>query len=186
MADDVSKTVSQSEFALSLGVSKGAVSKWKSSGKLVMVGDRVDAAASRKKLIGLGVIKAPAPAPSDEPDDDIDTAAASGLRALVASGLLLDKADAETVRENYVALKRKLELEVAAGKLVEIEPLRRQLFAMWRAQRDAWQSWPVRVSALMADELGIEEPRVLAALERHVRDHLTELSDKPGSLRVPD
>lgn len=183
MADIVSMPVSQNEFAVMIGVSKGAVSKWKAAGKLVMVGDRVDAEASKKRLIGLGVLK---PEVKESEDASIEASVSSGLRELVASGQLLDKADAETVRENYVALKRKLELEVAAGKLVEVEPLRRQLFSMWRAQRDAWQSWPTRISALVADELGIEEPRVLAALERHVRQHLDELSGTPGSLRVPD
>ncbi len=183
MADVVSLPVSQNEFAKLIGVSKGTVSKWKAAGKLVMVGDRVDADASRARLEGLGVLDRPK---GDDIDARIDAAAATGLRALMASGQLLDKADAETVRENFVALKRKLELEVASGTLVEVDPLRRQLFTMWRAQRDAWQTWPVRVSAIMADELGIEEGRLLAALERHVRLQLSELSDRPGSLRGSD
>ena len=51
------------------------------------------------------------------------------------------------------------------------------VFRLARQLRDAWATWPSRVAALIAADLGVSTAAVQASLESHVRAHLDELGD---------
>jgi hypothetical protein len=50
-------------------------------------------------------------------------------------------------------------------------------FTLFRRERDAWQTWPARVAANMAAELGIDPHRMEDVLDRYVREHFAELAE---------
>jgi hypothetical protein len=58
-----------------------------------------------------------------------------------------------------------------------------RLGVMNPAERDAWASWPARVAAIMAADLGIGAHAMQTVLETHVRQHLGELADLRAELR---
>jgi class 3 adenylate cyclase len=78
---------------------------------------------------------------------------------------------------------RKLRLEERHGQLLDRQTTLAQVFAFVRGFRDAWQSWPARVAAELAAELGVEQSRVAIALETYVRRHLDELAGARFDLR---
>jgi hypothetical protein len=57
------------------------------------------------------------------------------------------------------------------------------VFRLAREERDAWLTWPARVAALMAAELGVEAHLLQKALETHVRSQLSELTDVQPDFR---
>ena len=50
------------------------------------------------------------------------------------------------------------------------------VFGLAREQRDAWQAWPSRVSALMAAALGVSAHAVEVLLVKEVKAHLATLA----------
>lgn len=76
------------------------------------------------------------------------------------------------------AKRARIELEQLEGRLVDRDEADRTIFARARAERDAWQNWPLRIVAEMAAELRIEESALLPVLRRMVREHLTQLSER--------
>lgn len=85
---------------------------------------------------------------------------------------------ARTHKESALARLRQLDVETRAGKLVDADQVRRRVFTMAREERDAWLNWPARIGPVLASELGVDGPDLTRALERHVRDHLTERADR--------
>lgn len=102
-----------------------------------------------------------------------------GVTALLDRADMLSKYDAEEVKENYLALLRKLEYEKKAGLLVEIEPLKKLLFELWRRERDALLNLPSRISAVIAAELGVDQNRLAILLEKCIHEFLDERADQP-------
>jgi hypothetical protein len=51
------------------------------------------------------------------------------------------------------------------------------VFNLAREERDAWVTWPARVAALIAAELGTDVGATQRVLESHVRAHLEELAE---------
>ena len=92
---------------------------------------------------------------------------------------MMSKHQAETVKENYLAKLRKLEYEKKAGKVVEVEPLKKILFELWRRERDALLNLPSRIGAVIAAELGIDQNRLVILLEKSIHEFLAERSDQP-------
>lgn len=115
--------------------------------------------------------------PSSAASDD-ESLAAEALNILAASGAVLDYAEALRVKENYLAMLRQLEFEQKSGALIELTAAQSILFEAFRAQRDAWLNWPVRIGPVLAAELGIEEAdRVTEALTAHVHKQLSDLGE---------
>lgn len=92
---------------------------------------------------------------------------------------LLTKHEAETLKENYLAKLRKLEYEKKAGMVVEIEPLKKILFELWRQERDALLNLPSRIGAVIASELSVDQNRLIILLERQINEFLNERADQP-------
>jgi hypothetical protein len=57
------------------------------------------------------------------------------------------------------------------------------VFTQARRERDSWVQWPARVAALIAAELGVDAHPTETVLDKHVRQHLAELSDIRVELR---
>jgi hypothetical protein len=57
------------------------------------------------------------------------------------------------------------------------------VFRLARHERNAWASWPARVAAIMAADLGISAHAMQTILETRVRQHLAELADLSRQLR---
>lgn len=78
------------------------------------------------------------------------------------------------------AQREHLDLEERKGSLVSKSLAVRQVFSFARRTRDAWLNWPGRIAPGLAAELGVDQHVLTAALERHVRDHLTDLAGQPA------
>ena len=90
-----------------------------------------------------------------------------------AGALLQAKIDHEVLKVQ----ERRSRLEQMRGKLVDRDRATALVFRLAREERDSWVTWPTRVAALMAAELGIDPAAMQISLERHVREHLEELAE---------
>ena len=84
---------------------------------------------------------------------------------------------AKTANEVLKAQERKLKLEKMRGDLIDRKKATALVFKLGRQERDAWLTWPNRIAALLAAELGVDPAAMQTALDRHVRDHLNEQAD---------
>jgi hypothetical protein len=92
-------------------------------------------------------------------------------------GRYLTFAEAQRLKENYLAKLRKLEFDKKSSLVVELEAAERLFFETAREWRDAWLGWSPRVSTIMAAELGVDERLLTETLMRHVHQHLAELGE---------
>lgn len=111
----------------------------------------------------------------EEADGPESPAAAAERIALTAAPF--NRIEAERIKENYLALLKKLEFEQKEGSLIELSMAERVLFEGARAMRDAWLNWPARVGPLLAADLGLEADRVTEALTEHVHKHIAQLGE---------
>ncbi|MGO1069659.1 elements of external origin [Lysobacter sp. CA199] len=86
-------------------------------------------------------------------------------------------AQARTANEVLKAQHHKLRIAQLKGELIDRSQVMAQVFALARAERDAWLNWPARISSMLAAELGIDPHVMHVALEREVRQHLAELGE---------
>lgn len=86
-------------------------------------------------------------------------------------------AQARTANEVLKAQHHKLRIAQLRGELIDRQQAIGQVFALARAERDAWLNWPARISSMLAAELGIDPHAMHVVLEREVRQHLSELGD---------
>lgn len=122
-----------------------------------------------------------APETDSEPHDD-ESLEDAAQRMLAAGRADLDYAEALRVKENYLALLRKLEYRQKAGALIELATAEQVFFNAFRAQRDSWLNWPVKVGPVLAAELGLDEAdRVTELLTAHVHKQIEQLGEpEPG------
>ena len=90
---------------------------------------------------------------------------------------------ARTANEVLKAQERRLRLHQMKGELVDRSKAVARVFRLARDERDAWVNWPARVAAMIAAEIEVEPHHLHTVLERHVRDHLTELAEVRPRLR---
>lgn len=92
---------------------------------------------------------------------------------------VVDLEAARTAETILKARERWLKLEAASGRLVDSEAVKHEIFALARADRDRLLNWPSQVGPLLANELGVADiPKVIIGLEKYVRQHLMECSEK--------
>jgi hypothetical protein len=102
----------------------------------------------------------------------------TGLAASEPKGL--SYSEALRIKENYLAMLRRLEYEEKSGSLIELAAVEAIVFEMFRAQRDAWLNWPIKVAPVIADMLGLTDMERLAeALTEQVHRQISELGDAP-------
>jgi hypothetical protein len=85
--------------------------------------------------------------------------------------------EARATNEMLRAEERRIRIEKLKGSLIDREMAVRTVFSLARQERDGWLSWPARVAAIMAAELGVDPHMMHAVLVDHVRQHLCELAD---------
>ena len=84
---------------------------------------------------------------------------------------------ARTANEVVKAQTNKVRLAQLKGELVDRSQAIAHVFKLARAERDAWMSWPSRISSQMAADLDIDAHALHVALEEQVRQHLKELAE---------
>ena len=85
--------------------------------------------------------------------------------------------EALRVKENFLALLKRLEFQQKEGSLVSVEVAERVLFEGARAASDSWLNWPARVGPLIAADLGLEADRVTTILTEHVHKQVSQLGE---------
>ena len=194
--------MSERQYAAHVGLSRGAIQKAKTAGRLVLHADgSIDAAASDKRRAETTdpskTRKPPAPKLKPVPEAAVaavgDTLREQGLSAPAVGGGTTFL-QAKTANEVLKAQERRIRLQKLKGELVDRARAETLMFRLAREERDAWVTWPARVAALMASELtaaledpetagnGTSEPAVTTALiqrllETHVRAQLDSLAD---------
>jgi len=84
---------------------------------------------------------------------------------------------ARAANEVLKAQTNRIRLQQLKKELVDRSKALAHVFKLARAERDAWVSWPSRVSAQMAAELDIDAHTMHVTLETYVRTHLAELAE---------
>jgi len=160
------RLLTQRELARLFGVKDEAIRKWRAAGLPMRRIGRTWRATEQEVRAWLERHRNdPEPTRAGSARGDAEPRAEAERRAAVA------KADAA-----------ELELARRRGELVERDIVRREVFALARAERDAWTGWAARVAPTLAAELGVDHAALLVALEREVSAHLAELSAPEISL----
>lgn len=68
--------------------------------------------------------------------------------------------------------RAELDLERIRGELLPRDEVERVAFEHGKIERVALEQWPARVGPALAGALGVDHGRLVAALEREVRQHL--------------
>lgn len=182
--------MSERQYAAHVGLSRGAIQKAKSAGRLVLFADgSIDAGASdarrtattdpAKQNQGSGDAKMK-PVPDAALSAVGDTLRENGLAAPITGGGTTFL-QAKTANEVLKAQERRLRLQKMKNELIDRPRAIALVFQLAREERDAWVTWPARVAALMAAELDIDPRRMQTVLEAQVRAHLAELAEiRPG------
>jgi phage terminase Nu1 subunit (DNA packaging protein) len=194
------ENVTQAAFARQRGVSRKTVTDWKSKGLLSMTPDglvKVEESewllADRPQTYRGGTSKPPptqsAADPTSEktvavrerpaaaPGAPVETAAIlSQSPAKIAEAMGWTTAEAQRVKEIYLALIRRQEYEVSQGKLVEIEAVAVQVESEYAVVRERLLGVPGKLAAKL---VGLERAEIDAALFAEVSEALNELHD-PG------
>ncbi len=84
---------------------------------------------------------------------------------------------ARAANEVLKAQTNRICLQQLKRELVDRSKALAHVFKLARAERDAWVSWPARISAQMAAELEVDAHTMHVTLETYVRQHLAELSE---------
>lgn len=131
--------------------------------------------------------KAKKPRPKRPASDGVravqDTLKESGLRAELGAAGSPSFNQARTAHEIAKAQLARIQLQEKRGEVINKSKTTAQIFRLAREIRDAWLNWPSRISAEMAAELNIDEHKLHTALEKYVRNHLSELGEpKPPKL----
>jgi hypothetical protein len=111
--------------------------------------------------------------PNVDPKTDDEVMAA-------ALGANLSTEEARRVKENYLALKGKLEYERDSGNLVDLDTAKSILFSEARAVRDAWLNFSAKYGPMIAADLGLEADRVVLVLTGYVHKQVDSLGEPVG------
>lgn len=198
------RTAKQADFAVMHGVSRPTITKWKNRGWLAFAGDLIDVDASNLLLkkhrptpagkplksvtlpgLGNGQGNGQGNKRGKNPGNkqpELPVSVEEGETAQQAAARLTDLAindmtinDARLKKEIYLGLLNQLEYEQKSGKLIELDTAEAVFFEEFRAQRDAWLNWPIRVGPLLAATLGLEADKVTEALTTLVHKHISSL-----------
>ena len=174
--------VSIREYARQRGVSDTAVRKAIKQGRIVAEVDGTinpvradrDWSSNTAGLQTKQPIKTKA-VPSSAVEAVEDTLKETG--SPVPSGASMTYMQAKTANEVLKAQTNRVRLKQLKGELIDRDQVVAHVFRLARQERDAWASWPSRISSQMAAELGTDAHQLHITLERYVREHLIELGE---------
>lgn len=173
--------MNQLQYAAHAGISRGAVQKAIKTSRMVLYADgSINASASDRR-------RAEQTDPSQQRGDraplrQVPAVAVDAVSETIAgaggnpSGLTTF-VEARTANEVLKAQQRKLALDKANRNVVDFDKVKALVFRIGRQERDAWLNWPARVAAIIAAEVGVDGMLMRVALDKHVREHLNELSE---------
>lgn len=98
---------------------------------------------------------------------------------LESEGAYHGKVDFNAARTAELILKaraRWIEMEQQAKRLVCAKTVKEMSFKFAREYRDALMNWPSQIGAMLAHEIGSDPVLTMIALEKYVRQHLTEIA----------
>lgn len=159
------------------GVSDTAVRKAIATGRITALADGTIDPARADTEWAANTTSADAPARVPRPARARAVAQEETLSAPAGAPAGNSYAQARTANEVLKAQHHKLRIAQLRGELIDRQQAVGQVFALARAERDAWLNWPARISSMLAAELGIDPHAMHVALEREVRQHLSELGD---------
>lgn len=184
--------MSERQYASHVGLSRGAIQKAKTSGRLVLHADgSIDARASDARRASMtdpskqrrdGSEAKLKPVPDAALSAVGDTLRESGIAPSPAGGGTTFL-QAKTANEVLKAQERRLRLQRMKGEVIDRARATALVFRLAREERDAWANWPARIAALMAAELGLEAHAMQKVLETHVRAHLADLAEVATDFR---
>ena len=198
--------VSRRAYARHRGVAENAVRKAIASGRIELEPDgtidvakadqawtrRTDPAQQRPprrdKESAPTAAPAAEPRSSAEPTKPVPAAAVEAVRDTLREAgeppsAGMNYVTARTANEVIKAQERRLRLGKLKGELIDRAKATMTVFTLARRERDSWVQWPARVAALIASELGVDAHLTETVLDKHVRQHLAELSDIRVELR---
>ncbi len=180
-------------YAKARGVSHVAVLKAAKAGRIPVESDgtidpgKADAAWRRSTDPGREKARSKPPPTSDKLRPVADAAVGSVRETLKEQGLPaggnVTFVQARTAHEIAKAHLARLRLQRMKGELVDRARATALVFRLAREERDSWLTWPARVAALIAAELGVEAHAVQKLIETHVRGHLAELAEIRAEFR---
>lgn len=174
--------MTERQYAAHVGLSRGAIQKAKTAGRLVLYPDgSINAAASDARRAETTdpskTRKAPGPKLKTVPEAAVaavgDTLREQGL-AVPAAGGGTTFLQAKTANEVLKAQERRIRLQKLKGELIDRAKATALVFSLGRQERDAWLNWPVRVAALIAAETNADVHAVQNSLDKYVRQQLAE------------
>lgn len=162
------------------GVSEAAVRKAIKSGRITKASDGtidpVKADAQWVKNTDVGQQREP-----KQKRKAVSTAAIDAVNDTLqengGSGSGTTYMQARTANEVLKAQTNRIRLQQIKKELVDRSNALAHVFKLARAERDAWVSWPARISSQMAAELDVDAHKMHVMLEAYVRQHLSELAD---------
>lgn len=189
----MTELVSLREYGRRRGVSAMAVSKAAKTGRITLVGGKVDIAAADRDwpantnpgqaafkqvppagpVGGLSAAEEGGAVPSGEAEDEqpAGDGTAAGEQKKNTSGAAYGQARA--IREGYMARLAKIDYEEKTGSLVSADAVRVAAFNAARAARDSLLSMPDRLAPVLAGEANqFEVHRLLSEEIRRVCDEL--------------
>jgi hypothetical protein len=191
--DTVMQGMSERQYAAHAGLSRGAIQKAKTAGRLILYPDgSIDATASnrrRAETTDLSKIRTPSQPKLKPVSEEAVTAVGDTLReqglAAPAAGSGTTYLQAKTANEVLKAQERRLKLQILKGELIDRARTEMLVFRLAREERDAWVTWPARAAALMAAELSgelgqgimVKAALMQKVLEAHVRSQLGSLAE---------
>lgn len=84
---------------------------------------------------------------------------------------------AKAANEVLKAELNRLKVRKQKKELIDKAQATAHVFALARAERDAWLNWSARIAAQMASNLNISPAALQRTLESYVREHLNELAN---------
>lgn len=200
--------VSRRAYARHRGVAENAVRKAIAAGRIELEPDgtvdvaKVDQAWTRRTDPAQQRPQqkrdaSPSPAAAREPETQISVEAIKPVPAAAVEAVRdtlreagepptaggMNYVTARTANEVIKAQERRLRLGKLKGELIDRAKATTTVFTLARRERDSWVQWPARVAALIAAELGVDAHLTETVLDKHVRQHLAELSDIRVELR---
>ena len=181
--------LTQSQFAAHRGVSRQTVTRWKKQGYLAWQDGKIDRDASDALLDSRGPPKNGSAATEETEETatatadalpDVPAQSEASLRTLIESTDLLSEAEAKRVKENYLALQRRLEYERQAGELVRIDEAEREHAGRCQRIRSRLLALPDEAAAAIAQRIGGNTGEVREIVQENVNDVLEELAHGHG------
>ncbi len=166
--------ISRRAYAKQRGVSEKAVRKAISSGRITTLPDgTIDPAQQRgvqaaKKAVPVAALAAVREALHEAGADPMPGETGGGEVSMMRARLANEVLKAQAAKIRLAKLK---------GELVDRAQATALVFDLARRERDAWISWPPRVAANMAADLGIDAHAMEQALVRYIHQHLSEMAE---------